>query len=73
MIGVLGTVIGMRNAFASLGADGIGDPSALSEHIGKVLIVTAWSLLVWLPTLIFLIIAIIRFLSCRAKLRDLPC
>lgn len=73
MIVVLGTVIGMKNAFATLGGDGVGDPSALSEHIGKVLTVTAWSLMIWLPTFIFLIISIIQFFCCRAKLRDLPC
>jgi len=70
MVGVLITVIGMRNAFASLGSNGIGDPAALSTHIGEVLIVTTWSLMAWIPNLIFLILSIIRFLSFRTQLRD---
>ena len=72
MVGVLVTVIGMRNAFAALGSDGVQDPAALSAHIGDVLVATACGMIIWLPNLTFLIISIIRFLSCRAKLRALP-
>jgi len=49
MVGLLGTVSGMRGAFASLGASGIGDPTALSMHIGEVLIATASGLFVAIP------------------------
>jgi biopolymer transport protein ExbB len=49
MVGLLGTVSGMRGAFASLGTSGIGDPTALSMHIGEVLIATASGLFVAIP------------------------
>lgn len=49
MVGLLGTVSGMRGAFASLGASGIGDPTQLSMHIGEVLIATASGLFVAIP------------------------
>jgi biopolymer transport protein ExbB len=49
MVGLLGTVSGMRGAFASLGTAGIGDPTALSMHIGEVLIATASGLFVAIP------------------------
>ena len=49
MVGLLGTVSGMRGAFASLGSAGIGDPAALSGHIGEVLIATAAGLFIASP------------------------
>ena len=49
MVGLLGTVSGMRGAFASLGTSGIGDPTALSMHIGEVLIATASGLFIAIP------------------------
>jgi biopolymer transport protein ExbB len=49
MVGLLGTVSGMRGAFASLGSSGIGDPAALSGHIGEVLIATASGLFIAIP------------------------
>jgi biopolymer transport protein ExbB len=49
MVGLLGTVSGMRGAFSSLGTSGIGDPTALSMHIGEVLIATAAGLFIAIP------------------------
>jgi len=49
MVGLLGTVSGMRGAFASLGSAGIGDPASLSGHIGEVLIATAAGLFIAIP------------------------
>lgn len=49
MVGLLGTVSGMRGAFSSLGTSGIGDPAALSGHIGEVLIATASGLFIAIP------------------------
>lgn len=49
MVGLLGTVSGMRGAFQSLGSKGIGDPAALSGHIGEVLIATASGLFIAIP------------------------
>lgn len=49
MVGLLGTVSGMRSAFANLGTSGIGDPTKLAESIGEVLIATASGLFIAIP------------------------
>ncbi|MGA7904965.1 MAG: MotA/TolQ/ExbB proton channel family protein, partial [Terrimicrobiaceae bacterium] len=49
MIGLTGTVLGMMNAFKTLGTSGIGDPSALAGAIGEVLVATATGLFVAIP------------------------
>ncbi|KAB2641963.1 MAG: MotA/TolQ/ExbB proton channel family protein [Verrucomicrobia bacterium] len=49
MVGLLGTVSGMRGAFAALGTSGIGDTSKLAGHIGEVLIATASGLFIAIP------------------------
>jgi biopolymer transport protein ExbB len=53
MIGLLGTVIGMMNAFATLGSSGIADPRALAKSIGEVLLATASGLFIAIPAFIF--------------------
>lgn len=50
MIGLLGTVGGMKGAFGSLGADGLSTGvGTLAGHIGEVLVATAAGLLVAIP------------------------
>ena len=49
MIGLLGTVFGMKSAFRTLKVSGIGDPGTLSGAIGEVLICTAFGLLIAIP------------------------
>ncbi len=49
MIGLTGTVIGMIEAFDTLGSAGVGDPSKLSAAIGHVLVCTAGGLVVAIP------------------------
>ena len=50
MIGLLGTVFGMKGAFGSLGAEGLsGGVGELAGHIGEVLVATATGLLVAIP------------------------
>ena len=49
MVGLLGTVSGMRGAFSALGTSGIGDTSKLAGHIGEVLIATASGLFIAIP------------------------
>lgn len=49
MVGLLGTVSGMRGAFASLGTSGIGDTAELAGHIGEVLVATASGLFIAIP------------------------
>ena len=53
MIGLLGTVIGMMGAFATLGASGISDPRSLARSIGEVLLATASGLFIAIPAFIF--------------------
>lgn len=49
MIGLLGTVFGMKSAFRTLHISGVGDPGKLSGAIGEVLICTAFGLLIAIP------------------------
>ncbi len=53
MIGLTGTVSGMKGAFATLGSQGAGDVSALSGAIGEVLIATAAGLVIAVPAFLF--------------------
>jgi biopolymer transport protein ExbB len=53
MIGLLGTVIGMMGAFATLGSSGIANPRALATSIGEVLMATASGLFIAIPAFIF--------------------
>jgi biopolymer transport protein ExbB len=52
MVGLLGTVNGMRSAFSALASSGAGDTAALSEAIGEVLIATAAGLFVAIPAFV---------------------
>ena len=49
MMGLLGTVSGMKGAFSALATSGIGDTGALSEAIGEVLMATASGLFIAIP------------------------
>jgi biopolymer transport protein ExbB len=53
MIGLVGTVVGMMEAFDTLGTSGVGDPSKLAGAIGHVLVATASGLAVAIPSFIF--------------------
>jgi biopolymer transport protein ExbB/TolQ len=61
VIGMLGTVIGMTGAFATLKNTGSADPSELAGNISVALLTTFWAIVASLPILIFLIISIIRY------------
>lgn len=63
VVGVAGTVSGMRKAFGGLSDSGIGDPAALSSHISSVLVYTAAGLAVSVIALVVLIGALIRFFT----------
>ena len=52
MIGLLGTVIGMMDAFSVLGASGIKNPQALAASIGEVLLATASGLFIAIPAFV---------------------
>ncbi|KJV07679.1 MotA/TolQ/ExbB proton channel family protein [Methylocucumis oryzae] len=53
LLGLLGTVVGMIQAFSAIVAQGIGDPAVLAEGISVALITTAAGLTVAIPSLIF--------------------
>ncbi len=52
MIGLLGTVIGMMRAFATLASSGIKNPSALAANISEVLLATASGLFIAIPAFV---------------------
>jgi biopolymer transport protein ExbB len=58
MIGLIGTVAGMKGAFAELGKSGASDVGALSGHIGEVLVATATGLVIAVPA--FLVFYVLR-------------
>ncbi|WP_320046773.1 MotA/TolQ/ExbB proton channel family protein [uncultured Ilyobacter sp.] len=53
LLGLLGTVTGMIQAFHAIASYGTGDPSVLAEGISKALITTAGGLTVAIPAVIF--------------------
>jgi hypothetical protein len=65
VIGLVGTVIGMKNAFGELSTNssGIGDPSALSNHISTVLVSTAFGFMISVVAFIVLVCVLVRFLT----------
>jgi biopolymer transport protein ExbB len=53
LLGLLGTVTGMIQAFHAIASHGTGDPAILAEGISKALITTAGGLTVAIPAVIF--------------------
>ena len=53
LLGLLGTVIGMIKVFATITAQGVGDPKILADGISEALVTTAAGLAVAIPTLMF--------------------
>jgi len=51
LLGLLGTVTGMIQAFEAISAEGVGDPQILAGGIGTALITTAAGLIVAIPAL----------------------
>ena len=62
LLGLLGTVSGMINAFNSIAVEGIGNPGLLAGGISEALLTTATGLCVAIPTLV-----LHRALSSRAE------
>ncbi len=62
LLGLLGTVSGMINAFNSIAVEGIGNPGLLAGGISEALLTTAAGLCVAIPTLV-----LHRALSSRAE------
>lgn len=53
LIGLLGTVTGMIQAFRAVSENGTGDPTVLANGISQALLTTAGGLMVAIPTMIF--------------------
>jgi len=62
LLGLLGTVFGMINMFASISLSGLGDPQILSHGLAEAMLATAEGLCIGIPTLV-----IYNFLSSRAE------
>lgn len=52
LLGLLGTVLGIIEAFMAVGDSGIGDPALLAAGISKALITTAGGLVVAIPAMV---------------------
>jgi biopolymer transport protein ExbB len=52
LLGLLGTVLGMIQMFASISLSGLGDPQALSGGISQAIITTAIGLGIGIPSLV---------------------
>lgn len=53
LLGLLGTVLGLKNVFAEIAAGGLGDPTRLSDGISQALITTVFGLVIGIPALAF--------------------
>ena len=62
LMGLLGTIMGMINAFDAIARAGAADPSAVASGISEALITTATGLIIAIPTIVFH-----RYLSSRAE------
>ncbi|HEX5790170.1 MAG TPA: MotA/TolQ/ExbB proton channel family protein [Luteolibacter sp.] len=67
MLGLLGTVIGMVSAFATLQTAGAADPSKLAGDISVALLTTLWGLLNAIPCIIVFYILKNRFANLTAE------
>lgn len=56
------SAVAMNGAFTALGSSGIGDPDALSQHIGQVLISSAIGAILFLLGLVGFIICLVNYL-----------
>jgi biopolymer transport protein ExbB len=63
LMGLLGTITGMINAFNAIAASGTGDPKIVAAGIAEALITTATGLIIAIPSVIFY-----RYLSHKADM-----
>jgi len=71
LLGLLGTVTGMINAFDSIATDGVGNPGLLAGGISEALLTTASGLCVAIPILVFHRALLSRAQTFTAELEDL--
>ena len=70
--GLIGTVLGMMNAFTTLGKQGVSDPAALSASVGEVLVSTAVGIFVAPIGAIILAVCIVVLVRSQQKPPALP-
>ena len=71
LLGLLGTVSGMINAFNAIAVDGVGDPGLLAGGISEALLTTAVGLCVAIPTLVVHRALLSRAESLTSELEEL--
>jgi biopolymer transport protein ExbB len=71
LLGLIGTVMGMINAFSTLQITGGADPSALAADISVALLSMSWGLAASALALIPFIVFLVIFLKQRKILRDI--
>jgi biopolymer transport protein ExbB len=62
LLGLLGTIVGMIEAFDAIARAGTGDPQVVAGGISKALLTTAGGLIIAIPSIIFY-----RYLASRAE------
>ena len=68
MLGLLGTVSGMIEAFQTIGSQGMGKPEALAGNIGEALVTTATGLIIAIPAMLFYYYFRNKFIKTAASL-----
>ena len=71
LLGLIGTVMGMINAFSTLQKTGGADPSALAGDISVSLLTLSWGLVASALALIPFIVFLVIFLKQRKILREM--
>jgi biopolymer transport protein ExbB len=71
LLGLLGTVSGMINAFGAVAQSGLGNPGLLAGGIGQALLTTAAGLVVAIPTMLIHRILVGRVETLTTDLEDL--
>lgn len=66
-LGLIGTVLGMMNAFTTLGEQGVSDPAVLSASIGEVLVSTAAGVVAAPIGAVILVVCIVVLIRSQRK------
>ena len=58
LLGLLGTVLGIIQAFLAVNTDGVTDPALLAQGVSKALITTAAGMIISIPVLLIAIFSV---------------
>jgi biopolymer transport protein ExbB/TolQ len=67
VVGLLGTVFGMNQAFSVLGSSGVKDPQLLSDSIGTTLVSTAVGFFLFPVGVVLFTLSLIFYLRLRSS------